>query len=515
MVTSQHARSVIDRADELVGDVLAEMPTPGLAIGIVHGGELVYGRGFGKADIATGRDVDLDTVFRIGSISKTFVAIALLQLRDQGLLELDDPVERHLSDWRIEPAPGSEPITIRRLLTHISGIGEIRAVSDLWKRGGQLAWNSSKRPLPDLPTFYEGGFRAEVPVGQKWAYANHAFGTLGHLIEVVSSQPFAQYMIENLFAPLGMDSSDFLRSERVRDRLAEGYKPAGRRGLKPVKYRDIVIPGAGSIFSTVNDMGRYLSAVLNSGANEHGRILKEDSFAELLEPQWRLDERLSFEQGLSFMLDRMGDHRVVHHGGGWAGFISFLIAAPEQGVGVVAFANHMSLAPYEVADRLLRELLGAPDPREEVPVAGVREPAELWPDLVGPYGPAPGLLTNFRIHQISGGQFDIVVHHGHLAIRGLLGELRKPVRLYPLSNDDPLRYRGIVKRRDGYQALEAAFVRDPDGSVHTVNLQMLSPMRLHRRPAVKDVRNWAKALAGAAATGLAGWRVARRLRRRD
>lgn len=511
MVAGEQVRSVVDRADRLVGDALAAMPVPGMAVGVVHDGELVYARGFGKADIDTGRDVDTDTVFRIGSISKTFVAIALLQLRDQGLLELDDPCERHLTDWRVESA-GPRPITLRDMLTHTSGIGEARGVSDLWRPGGRLAWDSSKRPLPDLPSYYEGGFSAEVPAGTKWAYANHAFGTLGHVIECVSGQPFAQYMMDNVFTPLGMDSSDFLRSEHVADRLAQGYKPSRLRGLKEVEYRDIVIPAAGSIFSTVNDMGRYVAAVVGEGANGHGRVLKEDSFAELFEPQWRLDERLDFEQGLAFMLGNMGGHRVVHHGGGWHGFISFMIAAPEQDVGVVAFTNHMSYAPYAVANMLLREVLEAPDPREQVPVPGVREPAEVWPDLVGGYGPAPGLLTNFRTHGTFGGQVNVVVKDGHLAIRGLVGKLARSARLYPLSDDDPLRYRAVVKALDHEVPLDVAFVRDRDGSVNTLNLEMLLPMQVHRRSALKDLRTWATALGGAAVTGLVSWRLARRLR---
>lgn len=510
MVAVEHVRAVVDRADILVGDVLAEMPVPGLGVGVVHAGELVYARGVGKADIESGRDVDVDTVFRIGSISKTFVAIAVLQLRDRGLVELDDPLGRHLHDWRIATPADSAAITLRDLLTHRSGVGEIRGLSDLWRRGGRLSWDSSKRPLPDLASFYEGGFSADVPVGDKWAYANHAFGTLGHVVETVSGQAFDGYMIDNVFTPLGMDSSDFVRSERVTDRLATGYKPSRRHGPKEVNYRDIVIPGAGSIFSTVNDMARYLAAVVGEGANDHGRVLKEDSFAELFAPQWRLDERLGFEQGLAFMLDRAGGHRVAHHGGAWHGFISFLIAAPDRGVGVVAFANHKSLAPYEVAHRLLYELLDAPDPRKQVPVAGVREPAEVWPDLLGAYAPAPGLLTNFRVHQTFGGQVDIVIRDGHLAIRGLVGALWKPARLYPLDADDPLRYRAIVTVGDTEQALDVAFVRDPDGTVITLNLQMLLPMRLHRRSRIKDLRTWAKILGGAAAASLAGWRLARR-----
>lgn len=513
MVTTAHVNDVVARADDMVGDLLAQMPAPGLGVGIVHAGDLVWGRGFGAAVIASGRQVDLDTVFRIGSISKTMVAIAILQLRDRGVLDLDDPLERHLRSWRIHPAKGSRPITIRDLLTHTSGIGELRGVSDLWKPGGKLKWNPDKGATPDLPTYYGDGFRADVPAGTKWAYANHAFATLGHLIEEVDGRPFPRYMIDEVFEPLGMGGSDFHRTDRVADRLATGYTNPRGKPVSPVDYHEIVIPGAGSVFSSVREMSRYVAAILGGGANGHGRVLKETSFAELLEPQWALDERLSFRQGLSFMLDDLDGHRVAHHGGGWAGFISFLMAAPDQDVGVVAFTNSESAVSYEVAGALMRALLDVTDPRESIPVPGVREPAEVWPELVGAYGPSPGLLTNVRVHGALGGQLDVTIHEGHLALRGLVGKLSKPLRLHPLSSDDPLRYRALVDEGQRLVPLDVAFVRGADGAVDAVNLEMLLPMRLHRRPPSRDLRRWLGLAAVTAPVAAIAGIAARRLRR--
>lgn len=508
MVTTAHVNAVVARADQIVGDILARQPVPGLGVGIVHSGELVWGRGFGMADIESKRPVDIDTVFRIGSISKTMVAMAILQLRDRGALDLDDPLERHLRSWTIDAAEGSRPITIRDLLTHTSGIGELRAITDLWTPGGQLKWSTKKGPVPDLPAYYGEGFSADVPVGTKWAYANHAFGTLGHVIEEVDGRRFPQYMIEEVFGPLGMGGSDFERTDRVEDRLATGYELKPKKPPAPVDYHDIVIPGAGSVFSSVREMAQYVAAILGGGANGNGRVLKESSFVELFEPQWTLDERMSFQQGLSFMLDDYDEHRVVHHGGGWHGFISFMIAAPAEDVGVVAFTNSGSHASYEVADTLIRELLEVADPRTTVPVPGVREPAEVWPEVVGAYGPPPGLLTNARAHLTFGGQVDATVHEGHLTLRGLVGSLSKPLRLHPLTNDDPLRYRAVVSQADHEAPLDVAFVRGPDGDIEGVNLQMLLPMQLQRRPKAKDLRLWAKGVGavGAAAAVVAAGR---------
>jgi CubicO group peptidase (beta-lactamase class C family) len=205
--------------------------------------------------------------------------------------------------------------------------------------------------------------RAEVEPGTKWAYANHGFAVLGRLVEDVTGEFFAERMRTRLFEPLGMHGTDFVRSGRVRDRLAVGYML--RRGrLRPVKDREIVVPPAGSVFSSVEDMARYTAALTRGGEP----LLRPETFRLMLEPQDGGDGRLA-GMGLAFMLEAFGKRRVAGHDGGWPGFVSSLLVAPDEDAAVVVFTNtENAFAPHDLAEKLLRRLLG-----EEI---GERAP---WP----------------------------------------------------------------------------------------------------------------------------------------
>jgi CubicO group peptidase (beta-lactamase class C family) len=272
-----------EQLDELAVAAFNRQPLAGLALGIVRDGELAYERGLGFADVGTKRPVTADTVFRIGSISKTFTAIAVMQLVERGRLDLDDPVNEHLRGFRVEHGPGSPPITIRHLLTHTSGLGELRKLTDVARPVIGLGVDVGK-PMPTLPELYAPVLRAEIGPEEKWAYANHGFAALGQMVEDVVGRPFADHLREAVFEPLGLRRTDFLRSERVRSELAVGYAFKGKR-LKAVKDREIVIAPAGSIFSSVRDLALYAAALIGGGANEHGRVLERETLARMWEPQ--------------------------------------------------------------------------------------------------------------------------------------------------------------------------------------------------------------------------------------
>jgi CubicO group peptidase (beta-lactamase class C family) len=490
--------------DELAIELFNEHTLAGLAVGVVRDGELVHFTGVGLADAATGRAVDADTVFRIGSISKTCTGIAVLQLAEEGALALDDPVNDHLRGFRIEhDDPAAPPVTIRHLLTHTAGLGELRRWSDLARPTIGLAAKLD-RPLPSLTDFYAPVLRAELEPGTKWAYANHGFAALGELVEDVSGEPFAERLRRRVFEPLGMEHTDFLRSDRVRDRLAVGYA-LRRGGLKPVKDQEIVIAPAGSIFSTTADMARYAAALATGG----GPLLRPETFAQMLEPQGDADPR-GPAMGLAFFLDRLGEQRVAGHDGGWPGFISALLVAPDAGLGVVAFTNTTAaLAPHSLTERALARLLGVQEPeRRPVPAS-----PHLWPELAGVYKPLPGLGTNFRSWQLLGGEVEVGVRGGHLTARAPspVKALRQGVRLDAVDPDDPLAFE--IRERD--VVVPVRFARGESGKVTSVSTGSTRGgfLELHRRPRGTSVRLWGQVGAGAAALG-AGAALVRRLRRR-
>ena len=505
LTTPGAVRAALAGVDHVVIGALNEAPTAGLAVGIVAGDALVYARGFGRAHLEPPRPVTAETVFRIGSITKTFTAIALVQLCEQGKLRLDDPVNEHLRAYGVRPArPEAPPVTVRHLLTHTGGIGELRSARDLLRPVIGLGAKADQ-PVPSPNAYYAGGLRAEVPPGTKWAYANHAFATLGQVVEDVSGEPFAAYMRRHVLDPLGMAHTDYELSDRVRDRLAQGY--AFQRGrLRPVDYLEIVVRGAGSMFSCVEDMARYVAALHGGGRNAQGAVLPAATLRAMWEPQFQLDPRLP-AMGLGVIVERYDGHRVVGHDGGWPGFVSSLQVAPDAGLGVMAFGNTSNAVPSVVARAVLRHLLGLPNPVARLPRPDVPDAAYLWPELCGAYGPAPGLNTNARFWAGYGGEVEVRVSGGHLALRSLIGPFWRGLRLYPVDADDPLAFAAVYEK----QALTVVFQRDAAGRVDRLCLGFDT---LYRRPALQSLRVRIPAVVGGLGSLALATAGARRWRRR-
>ena len=502
--------SMADVFDQLPNRVIAAMNEhvlPGVAVGIVRGGELVYANGFGLADVEGQTPVTPTTVFRIGSISKTMTALGLMRLWEQGKFGLDDPVNDYLTSYRVETSrPGGPPITFKHLLTHTAGIGMVRGLTDLALPNGGLG-AADNAAVPPLADYYQGGLKAEVEAGAKWSYANHAFATLGQVIEDISGQPLPDYMRRHVFEPLGMLHTDYVLSDRVRDQLAQGYQfTAGK--LTPVPYQEIIVRGAGSVFSSVEDMARYVSALLNGGRNAHGRVLEPATLALLLRPHYQLDRRLP-AMGLGFVLEDMAGHRLAWHNGGWPGFSSLLLAAPDDGLGLVLFTNTLNFAFDGVGRGLLRALLGITDTDWQLPRPGLLETPWLWSDLRGFYGPAQGFGTNLSAWLGYGGELEVHVARNHLALRAPIGPFRKGAPLYRADATDPLVFE---MQREG-ERQTVVFRRGAAGQVDSLALGFNV---LYKRSLLRSLRLKALAAVGglvALGAGLMGWRKARSQRR--
>jgi CubicO group peptidase (beta-lactamase class C family) len=489
-----------------IDELLHRYAAGGLAVGVIRNGELEFFAGRGFADTTSKTPVTVDTVFRIGSISKTFTALAVMQLVEQGRIGLDDPVSDHLRSYQLVPAsPDFPPVLIRHLLTHTAGIGELRRWGDVTKPLVGLGVRLGA-PVPRLADYYAKGLRVEVPPGTKWAYANHGFATLGQIVEDVSGEAFETYLRENILDVLGMRSTDLVRSDRVRAQLATGYR-LRQRGLKGVKDREIVVGPAGAIFSNTADMARYVAALLSGGSSEHGTVVRPDTLAEMFAPHYQPDPRLP-GMGLAFLRADMNGRNVVGHDGGWPGFVSSMLVAPDDGVGVIAFTNTGGRAPGPVATALMRDLLDLPQDQVR---ADLPQHAEVWADLCGWYGPNPGPLTNLRVRGVAGAGFEVAVHKDKLVLRGMtpVPRLRHGLTLHPDDPSDPDVFRVDLSNL-GLPTSRVTFSRGEDGRVDGLNLGVL-PMSLVKRPDAKNPRRYAQATPAL----IAGAVVIRRRRRRS
>lgn len=489
-------------AQAIVDGVLAKYPLAGLSLGVVTREGLTDSvqRGVATDD----RAVELDTVFRIGSVTKTMTALALLQQWEAGRFDLDDAVNDHLVDLELVGRPEWRAPTFRHLLTHTSGIGELSAWSDLRRPMIGLA-TPVGGDVSRAPERYGGRLRLDAEPGTKWAYANHGFNVLGYLVETMSGAPYAEQMRAALFDPLGMDHTDVVRSDRVVDRLATGYgnRP---RGLHTSRDLDIETQAAGSVFSTLPDMANYAAALLDGGRG----IVKPDTLATAFEPQYRPCPTHP-GIGLSFFRDDLGGRLNVGHSGGVPGFVTAFAIAPDEGVGVVAFTNGGGQAVAIAARRVLGALLGVdPGPPRDRPLR-----PERWAELVGYYRPDPGPLTNARVLMFGGG-LEIAVRRQRLVLRGLspLPGLARGVPMVPADEDGNVYVVDLA--RAGIPPMAIHFERNAGAPVamHCGGAVMGAYPALRKTAGWKNPRRAIGVAAAGAGLAVAARRVSARRRRR-
>jgi CubicO group peptidase (beta-lactamase class C family) len=386
--------------------VLNRFPSVGLAAGVVRAGHVEFA-GHGAADISSKAPITEETVFRIGSITKTLTSVAVSRLVEQGLVDLDAPANDYLRAYRIAPAdPRWQPVTLRHLLTHTSGIPDVLRAADLV----HPSWGPFDSRLAE---YYRERLRPVVEPGSAFAYSNHGFATAGQIVEDVSGMPLDRSFREHIFEPLGMTDSDLARTNRTQARLATGYI-LGSTGPKAIVDREWLGRGGGGVYSSSRDLARYVAALLGGGANEHGRVLQPASLETMFEPHYQADPRLT-GVGLGFFHHRAGTIRLVGHDGILPGFTSSLLVAPQAGVGVFALTNGSRRAMIWLPDqleRLMRRLLDVSpvDIRTDVP-----NHPEIWDDLCGRY--RLPVVGDLRGRLMMGGGIQVFAGSGRMMIR--------------------------------------------------------------------------------------------------
>jgi CubicO group peptidase (beta-lactamase class C family) len=480
-----------------MAELLNRHAVVGCAVAVVRNGAPTWFGTHGVADIDSGVPVAADTVFRIASITKTFTAIAVMQLWEQGLVDLDAPVNEVLRAYRLIPGrEGSKTATLRHLLTHTAGIPELVRASDLLRPdwGDSVALDA---PLPALAQLYGGGIQLHGEPGTTYTYSNHGFATLQQIVEDVSGVPFDRFLRERIFEPLGMLDTDILRTGRLAARLATGYAPS-RRGPRPVVERAWVTPGASSVYSTTADMARYIAALIDGGGNEHGRMLRADTMARMFAPHFRGDPRVP-GMGLGFDRGEADGHLVIGHGGILPGFNSQLFVAPDDGAGLIAWVTggHQAMLWLPTATgRLVNRLVGAKGDaiRTDLP-----HRPETWGGLFGRYAMS-GRLEDIRSRLMTGFGADVFVSGDRLMLRLLtpVPGLLRGLALHPDSETDPDVFR-VDLSQFGLPTARIVFSRSPGGQATAMHLDIF-PMSLRRRPRRASLR------------GALGARLTRRIR---
>jgi CubicO group peptidase (beta-lactamase class C family) len=315
---------------------------PGMVVGVVSDQKLVWARGFGLANVAGRIPMTPNTKFRMASHSKLFTATAIMQLREQGKLHLDDPVSKHLPWFAVaSPRPDDPPITIEELLTHSSGLP--REAADHWTT---LAF-PTREELRALVPRRQAAFPAET----RWKYSNLAYTVAGLIVEQVSGESWAEYVTRHIYQPLGMGNSSV---DRDVPGLATGYgrrMPDGSRSVMPfVDARGMA--AATGITSTVEDMARFVSAQFRTGAAGGDRILSTASLREMHRVRM-LENNWSRGNGIGFSVTRNRDKVYVGHGGSYPGYITNTLIDLNGKVGVIVLTNAQDGDAGAIATQLM------------------------------------------------------------------------------------------------------------------------------------------------------------------
>jgi CubicO group peptidase (beta-lactamase class C family) len=307
-----------ERFRRLVLEAQSDGRLPSLAAGVFRGGELVWSEAVGLADVEQRLEATADTQYAIASITKTFTAAAVLQLRDEGRLDLDDPLSRHLP----EAAHGAP--TLRRLLSHASGL-QREPPGEIWET---LEFPGEEELLRRL-----GEAEQVLPAGGAWHYSNLAYALLGHVVARVAGMPFREHVWERLLAPLGLERTTWgPGSPAALPYFVEPYSDAVRR--EPV----LELGGKGGesgLYSTLGDLARWGSFLCDPDESVLAAASVEEmhSLQVMAEPDWTLG------WGLGIELWRRGERIYGGHTGGFPGFLSILCYSRRERLGAVALTN--------------------------------------------------------------------------------------------------------------------------------------------------------------------------------
>lgn len=317
--------------DAWIERTLAEREHPGLAVGVVHDQSLVWAKGYGLADLQRDIPVTPNTIFRIGSISKVFTAVAILQLRDTGRLRLDDPVTMYLPWFSVRrQAPAGPPITIWQLLTHTSGL-PADAPGVVWDTFTIPSRQEIIGSVPDVETLFATGTR--------YSYSNLGYLILGEIVAAVSDQSFTEYVESQILDPLDMSSTD-LEPDPDMPGLAVGYGPnipGAAREARPFADTKSYTP-AGDGASSVKDMAVLASLLLRDQALAGPEVISISTLREMQRVHWLLPDWQS-GRGLGLLVRRVDQQvRVGHLGDSW-GFIAAFAVAPVEKLGVICLSN--------------------------------------------------------------------------------------------------------------------------------------------------------------------------------
>jgi len=345
-IASLSAQAEFAGVDKLFQDFASANHVPGAVWGIVVDGKLVHAAASGYRELSGKTKADADTVFRIASMTKSFTAMSILKLRDEGKLSLDDPAEKYVPELAAlkYPTTDSPKITIRHLLSHSEGFPE------------DNPWGDQQLSISDeqLSQMLKSGIPFSNAPGIAYEYSNYGFMILGRVVSRVSGMPYADYVIANILRPLGMSSTTFEPSAVPPERLAHGYRWEDSQWKEERQLPHGAGGSMGGMLTSINDLSKYVAVFLSAWPPHDGPETSPIRRASLREMQqlWRPAGTTVMRDGNGNIQLNSGGYAfglrvsqtcnfryLVSHTGGLPGFGSIMQWLPDDGAAVIAFGN--------------------------------------------------------------------------------------------------------------------------------------------------------------------------------
>jgi CubicO group peptidase (beta-lactamase class C family)/D-alanyl-D-alanine dipeptidase len=385
-------QAAVAELEKLITEEVADKKLPALSIALIDDQRVVWARGFGFRDRGKKEPATAETVYRVGSVSKLFTDVAVMQLVEEGMLDLDAPVTKYLPDFKPAMKPEHKPITLRMLMAHRSGLIREPPVGNYFDPT-EPSLERTVASLNGVPLVYAPGEREK--------YSNAAIGLVGYTLQKTQNEQFERYVHRRVIEPLGMQSSSFEPTPTVKKNLADAvmWTYHGREFLAPTF--ELGEAPAGCMYSTVLDLAKFASCLFAGGKVGGRQLLKPETIAEMFRPQYaKAPTDRGF--GLGFMVDELDGHKRVSHGGAIYGFATEWAILPAEKLGVVVVCSRdvANAVMDRIAADAFRLMLAAkagkplpkperidPLPAEEArQLAGRYRSGDRWLDLSESFG---------------------------------------------------------------------------------------------------------------------------------
>ena len=424
--------------DEQIPSMMAQCKLPGFSMAMVHNGAICYADGFGARDAQRNLPATADTLYGIGSVTKSFVALGILQLAAAGKLDLHDPVSQYIPFALGLP---DAPITIHHLLTHSLGLPNLATSTMLIGKGLGL---ESGIPLSSPNDFYRfvNGAQAEIVAkpGERFFYHNAGYRMLGHIIQATSGLPFHEYLQQKVIAPLGMPRTTFAVAAMQADpdhAVFHRKTATGANEPAPFPYPSPVdnpafsfLSAAGGLFSSVNELAKYVQMHLELGQSQTPPLLSQAAFAQMhtahmpRPAQNPMPDGTFAQQGYGYGLaitPNFLGHKLVAHDGSVVVSTASLAFMPELNAGVVMMGNGAGMPYATIAQSVFAILLGK-EPAAVIPALQIES---RMAQLTGTYATYRGIETIQ------------VVNKGGLLYTEATDPITTATTLTPLIPEDP------------------------------------------------------------------------------